>query len=128
MGLEVEPLLDRIAPRRDGRKRQDDGFGPQVKPGPGIGRVVVRRDDIRIGGRGRAGVVADLVEAADIAREGGVDRLGVHRPAALQRRIGVKPGLGRDGAGLVRGEVLGPGRAVQAKQDHKDQCGTAETV
>ena len=128
VGIEVEPLVDIVARCRDGRKRQDHGFGPQVQPGPGIGRVIVGRNDIGVGRRGRARVVTEPVYPADIAGKCRVDRLIVHGLVALDRRIGIKPGLGGDAAGFVRGQVLCAGQLGQpqggCQNDEKqaDEC------
>ena len=128
VGIEVEPLVDIVARCRDGRQRQDHGFGPQIKPGPGIGRVVIGRHDIGIGRRGSARVVTEPVYPADIAGKCRVDRLVVHGLVALDRRIGIKPGLGRDAAGFVRGQVLRAGQLGQPQggckneEEQADEC------
>ena len=97
---------------RHGWQLQHDGFGPQIQPGPGIGRVVVGGDDVRVGRSSGAAVVTEPVEAAHIARKGLVLGLVPEGLVALQGGIGVEPGLRGDGLRFGGGGGLAPQRRL----------------
>ncbi|MNY09908.1 hypothetical protein D3C86_1428570 [compost metagenome] len=91
VGVLVDQLKHVIALVIDRRHAQHLGFAAQVEPGPGVRRVVVRRDDVAVVRGKQLAVMTKAVEAADVLRRGRVERLFFHGLVMHEHGVGVNP-------------------------------------
>ncbi|MNC01223.1 hypothetical protein D3C75_485670 [compost metagenome] len=93
VGVLVDQLKHVIAVVRHGRHAQHLRLAAQVKPRPGVRRVVVRRDDVAVVRGKQLAVMTKAVEAADVLRRGRVERLFFHGLVMHEHGVRVNPRL-----------------------------------